>query len=247
MRFGLWMLTGVLRESARDGDGGGVKIHPLMDPKVIERLVADTINPIFEARDRAAAAEAERKASEAASGPDATLQQRLDHVNSELKKVRAERAADAAKAKEATIREALGKFEYARPSGLEMAYRHVRDGIQEINGELHGPDYSPLSDYLTELLNGDLSPLLASDQTGDGGQRHSDVELDSIKPGANNEAARAEIARLVAEQLAPVGRASAFASKGTKTGVDLDDIKPGSPKLDDAGREIARLIQETKT
>jgi hypothetical protein len=176
-----------------------------------------------------------------------SLEQRISQLRSEIQKERNERLATAAKAKEATIREALGKFEYARPRGAEIAYRSVRDQIQVIDGELYGPDYSPLDTYLETLFSEDLSMLLSPNAGGSKEAGGSTIAMGDIRPGSPKlEAARVEIAKLVAQQFAPAGAGTRATSKGTSTGmeVNLDDIRPGGSKLEAARTEIARLASE---
>jgi hypothetical protein len=247
MRFGSWMLTGVLRDAAGEGGegGGAAGAPPPFDMKVLAELVSTTVakavSTTFEARDKAAKTaseaeaarrateEAERKAAEeaAANGgaggegkgteqKDAAtrlLEKRVRDMEADLKKERDGRATEARLAaeqkKESSIRQALDKFEYAKPSGKETAYRHVKDDVKLEDGKLIGPDGSELGVWLKALFEEDLDTLLAPKTTGGSGASGARangggaaVDINDITPGGKNlEAARARIAELAKEAL----------------------------------------------
>jgi len=108
----------------------------------------------------------------------------------------------------ASIKAALGTFEL-KGNNQNIAYRTVKDDITiDDDGKLVGPGAVPLEDYLANLFKagGDLEGLLPVRQSGGSGATSSRgvnsgaVDIDSIKPGADNSAARRAIAELVAQQ-----------------------------------------------
>jgi hypothetical protein len=136
-------------------------------------------------------------------------------LNEERKKREASEAANTEKDKQmaerervTSIRSALGAYQFAKPNNLDVAFKSVRDDIKpDEDGKLVGPGGAPLQDYLNDLFRqgGELEGLLApkasggSGATGTGGTSVGSVDIDSIKPGADNSAARRRIAELTQE------------------------------------------------
>jgi hypothetical protein len=125
-------------------------------------------------------------------------------------KTRQKEAEMAEKDRVQAIRTALSGYQFGK-NGAEIAFRHVQSDIKRNDeGVLVGPGGAPLQDYLNDQFRtgGELEGLLAPRSSGGsgatGGQGaagNGAIDIESIKPGANNEAARAEIARMASDMM----------------------------------------------
>lgn len=143
----------------------------------------------------------------------AALERRLADLTAKLEaeQKRREETERAAREKEraAAIRSALSRFQFAKPSGLEAAFRLVESDIRYgEDGALETPDGSSLDEYIAAKIEREYDYLLAPKPAAGagaspGGRRGTQtIDLNDIKPGMKPEqlaAVKAEIARLLQE------------------------------------------------
>lgn len=192
-----------------------------------KRQDADAARAEEERKKQASAEEERKRQEEADKANQGTQEQQLAHklklVERDLQeqKQRTAQAEEASRLREqqmleekrqAEIRKALNGFQFPTPKAADVAYSHVQSGIRwDSNNKLVGPEGISIADHLSEQfrLGGELEFLLApksnggSGATGPGGASvPGTMDLDNIKAGGNNDAARQFIARLSSDVLA---------------------------------------------